>query len=330
MKRFVSWVLAVAVSLAAASNCRADLPGDFKPLAAVVLSSVDNLANKLGNLALASSNPAMPRAIDSMKMGASAFGIDLAAPCGAFVAADKEGQPIFCAFLPIGNVGAYVAFLEKLPTVDSLELDDGVYAGKIKDGPEFFVQQKGKWVYTANNREVLANVPADPAKLLGDLPKRFDLAVKLFPANVTAEVCQKALDRFQEQFKAAQEAMPEQMVAQAAQRFKEAKLALPGMVAKINEAEDAFAGLLIDPGSNRVRLERRNQGRQRHLSSRPICDVAAGTVQFRGLLDARGRAQRQLDARHGRRRGGRGQNALADAARNCCRFCRMRISPTIR
>ena len=251
MKRLLSWVLLATLSLAAASICRAE--GEFKPLVGVVLSSVNNMTNKVGTLA--QGNPAVTGGINAMKMAASAMGIDTAAPCGAFVTTDKDGQAVSCTFLPISKVEAYVAVLKKAPIVESLDLDEGVYAGKNKDGSEFFVQQKGKWVYRADNREVLSNVPADPVKLFGNLPTKFDVAEKIFPANVTVDVCHKWLDRLQQQLKARQEGMPEGADAQMAMLFMAAKLALPAWVATVNQAEDAFLGLLIDQSSNRVRLD---------------------------------------------------------------------------
>ena len=103
---------------------------------------------------------------------------------------------------------------------------------------------------------MLSNVPADPVKLFGNLPTNNSTRPKkIFPANVTVDVCHKWLDRLQQQLKARQEGMPEGADAQMAMLFMAAKLALPAWVATVNQAEDAFLGLLIDQSSNRVRLD---------------------------------------------------------------------------
>ena len=96
------------------AGCGIDLPGrrrEFKPLVGAVLSSVNNMTNKVGTLA--QGNPAVSGGINAMKMAASAMGIDTAAPCGAFVTTDKDGQAVSCTFLPISKVEAYVAVLEE-------------------------------------------------------------------------------------------------------------------------------------------------------------------------------------------------------------------------
>jgi hypothetical protein len=244
----------VAVSLAAASACRAD--GEFKPVAAVVFASIDNWVNKANATGQLSNNQAASQAIDRLRSIASTLGLDPSLPtAGAFVVADKGGQATFCAFVPIKNIEACIAFLKKLPTIESVDLDEGIYEVRNKDGSGFYLQPKGKWIYRANSRETLANVPADPLTLLGELPKRFDAAVKLFSQNVSVEFCRKLVDRCQEQFKPGQEGASEEIPAWVAGLFTIAKWELPRFVAKVNEAEEAIAGLVIDPVANKVRVD---------------------------------------------------------------------------
>ena len=61
---------------------------------------------------------------------------------------------------------------------------DGVYEIK-SPGKSFFVMQKGTWAFVANNREVFKSVPADPASLLGDLPKQYTLACRISMKNLS-------------------------------------------------------------------------------------------------------------------------------------------------
>ncbi len=56
---------------------------------------------------------------------------------------------------------------------------DGVYEIKFGPGDHVYVVQKGSWAFLAGNREVLKDVPADPAALLGDLPGRYTLACRV-------------------------------------------------------------------------------------------------------------------------------------------------------
>ena len=180
MKRFVSWTLSAAVLLAAASACRAD--EEFKPLVAVFASGLENVGNKVSTVCQSAASP-----FRDGSRGQSGrcilCGQNMTAPCGEFVVGDKEGQAAFCVFFPISNVEGYVAYTEKSPNIDSLELNEGVYEGRSEGRRRVLragEREMGLW---AGQPRHARQRTADPLKLLDDLPKRFDVGVKIFPEH---------------------------------------------------------------------------------------------------------------------------------------------------
>ena len=73
----------------------------------------------------------------------------------------------------------------------AITLKGDVYEINGPAAPPFFVQQKGNWAVISIRRDDLANAPADPLQLFGDLPKDYDVAARFrsrtFPSNASPD-----------------------------------------------------------------------------------------------------------------------------------------------
>ena len=67
------------------------------------------------------------------------------------------------------------------------------YEISINGQTTLYVQQKGDWAFFAGKSDDLADLPADPTKMLGDLPKTHDLVVRVSMANIPAQYRERAL-----------------------------------------------------------------------------------------------------------------------------------------
>ena len=81
------------------------------------------------------------------------------------------------AFFPVTKILPLVE-LARIQGDSNIKEDDGVYSIPVADST-MYAGQKGKWAYFANSKRVLAEAAANPVTLLGDLPQRYDLAVRL-------------------------------------------------------------------------------------------------------------------------------------------------------
>ncbi len=95
-------------------------------------------------------------------------------------------------FLPVSDLAAVNGFDEEPYDGRESEGRNGVY--EVPAGPvSVYVTQKGKWAYIAQKKETFAAVSNDPASLLGDMPKRYLLAVRASVKNIPDSMKQKAL-----------------------------------------------------------------------------------------------------------------------------------------
>ena len=79
---------------------------------------------------------------------------------------------------------------------DAIITDDD-YLGVFEIGKAqsaFYKEQTG-WVFIAQAKEHLTGLPADPAALLGTLPKDYNVAVKVLGNNIPAELKQFGVDQ---------------------------------------------------------------------------------------------------------------------------------------
>jgi hypothetical protein len=178
----------VLLGAAAAIPARADSAGGQKPLVVVAFAGYDALvanAKTLGAMAGREQLAAMLEGMVAMAtQGKGLAGLDKARPWGAVVYANEEQFPVL-GFVPVSDLKQLVALIPTPEGGKPLAPDaDGVYKIEPPTGKTSYVSQKGAWAIVAQNADDLKNAPADPAALLGDLNKKYLVAVKASVKNV--------------------------------------------------------------------------------------------------------------------------------------------------
>jgi hypothetical protein len=145
----------VIVSFAGAGELAADI------------EALGKIAGKPELAAMAMAMTAQAQAMLDPKQSAGAIGVDDGSPTGmAYV------------FLPIKDLKQVMAMANSPVMGASVKEENGVY--EIKAGmATFYAVQKGNWAYLSQVKEALDNVANEPAALLGDLPKKYLLAVRV-------------------------------------------------------------------------------------------------------------------------------------------------------
>ncbi len=100
------------------------------------------------------------------------------------------------AFFPVTDIVPLVE-LAKIKISSDVTEDDGLYTIPFGESSMYAVQ-KGKWAYFANSPRTLLDVAANPVTLLGDLPQRYDLAVRLSVKNLTPDYRGEIVARLRE------------------------------------------------------------------------------------------------------------------------------------
>ncbi len=186
--RALALVAAVVLCL---SPLAAVIAQELKPVAVVSIASVKEILNDIGYVTRVAG---MPDQGDSIRFLVSAYvsGIDRERPIGLYFV-PQAGEFRAVAFVPMEDK-RLAEMLERYRELLGEAKDAGDGVQQLGRGRTVFVKEQAGWAFFAENKEFLSGLPADPATLLGDLPKNYNIAVKLFVQNIPPELRRTGID----------------------------------------------------------------------------------------------------------------------------------------
>ena len=166
-------------------------------------TNLDAIGKLVGNPGLAAIAEAP---LILMTQGKGLTGLDKTKPCGVVVPCDgtetsleQLGHATY-GFLPVTDMKQFMTVIGDLTHQQFTPDADGVYEVKGNLGTPAYVAAKGGWAFISESREVLKKVPADPAVLLGDLPKQYTLAIRGSVKNLPAGIRKMAMAQLEAGF----------------------------------------------------------------------------------------------------------------------------------
>ena len=262
MRKTLLSILAVAILLGAASFGFAQ--GEMKPIATVSFAGYDRLKADIGVIGRLVGNPKLADMLEMMlkgkTQGKGLTGLDTKRPWGVAVFARPGNAPnlpdlITYGFVPVTDLKQLMEAAKSNPKFAAAITSQGVYEIGAKEMYEISVsnlplcvQQKGNWAIIVGNRKDLANAPADPLKLLGDLPKNYDIAVRVSVKDIPASMRQMGMAQLQAMASMSRMHGGNGGVASPAQ-------ALAPLVSMLDELDSVTLGLKIDPGTSKSYLD---------------------------------------------------------------------------
>jgi hypothetical protein len=194
-------VVALLLGAGTAGPALADSSSVAKPVAVLAFSGYNGLKGDIAYVGRLAGNPNLAVGLEVLVQLAlknqPLAGLDKDRPWGAVLVLDQEKfaqgvrQPdqllAGYALVPVTDLKKLLQVLE--PAVgSSKDAGDGTLELKNKEGKSFYVKQVGDWAVFSDRVERLATPPADPMKLLADLSRQYDLAVRFSPSNIPAEI----------------------------------------------------------------------------------------------------------------------------------------------
>jgi hypothetical protein len=242
--RWLAAVALIAVPLSA-------LAQEVKPVAVVSIASIEDTLADVGYITKATGNEDAGR---TAILFGNAFtnGFDKKKPIGAYViAAGGEYHPI--AFAPVTNL-AQILETYKEQLGEPKDAGDGVQ--EVGMGQTAFIKEQTGWVFIAQQKEHLVNLPADPSTLLGTLPKEYNIAARLLANNIPDEIKRWATDQikvmFERQFEiGAANAPPEQREAME----KVGRNSVAQITRLMEDMEEVTIGVSIDSVAKKTFLD---------------------------------------------------------------------------
>src|SRR6266404_6168689 len=166
-----------------------------KPVAIVSIASIQENLNDVGYVTRVAGMEDQGKTLTFMAM-AMTSGIDKDRPIGIyFVPKKDEFEGV--AFIPVTPEGLKTILrMHKDRLGEPKDVGDGIQKVGINNTVYLKESQSpgGGWVFAAAEKEHLANLPADPTTVLGDLPKTYNIAGKLFVQNIPEKLRRTAID----------------------------------------------------------------------------------------------------------------------------------------
>jgi len=222
------------------------------PLIVVSVASVDHLLGDLNFLAQAGGGGETGRQI-VMLANALTARLQKDKPIGLHASILENGQPSLFAFLPVKDLPLLLATL-KDQVGEPKEVDGGLLEIASDKPMQFYLKQKGGWVFASETKQNLQTVPDDPTALLDGLHKKYALAVRVNVHAIPQETRNMAVTQmrqgFAEGMKSRELDLRSQLVAE-----KLGKNWLKMLEMLVQDAGQVTLGLDIDAKTRKTMLE---------------------------------------------------------------------------
>lgn len=162
-----------------------------RPVAIISISPLDRFLQDTSYLLKACNVPEVGGLVGIMA-NQYTQGIDRTRPLGVSVTLDGQ-MPIATVFLPLKSREDFFGALAGMG-IEPDDLGNGLFEIDA-NGQKLFAKDSDGWLFIAQTEEALANVPADPAKLLESLPQQYNLAVKLDIQALPPDMKQMAIEQ---------------------------------------------------------------------------------------------------------------------------------------
>ncbi|MCD4727067.1 MAG: hypothetical protein K8R46_05370 [Pirellulales bacterium] len=251
MRKMLLSILAVAVLLGFTNISVAQ--SEMKPVVTVSFSGYDKLMTNIDVFGRLGGNPDMGKGLEfvlqMMTQGRGLSGLDKTRPWGAVYLADDQGKSTIFGFLPVTELKQLVETGQAIQILRNVNQDNGVY--EIQGGDTtLYARQKGNWAIIGQAKETLDKAPADPSKLLGDMPKNYALAVRVSVKNAPKEYREQILAQIRAGLEAGMMRMPDENEEQYKLRLDTAEQGFQQLATMVNELDDVMLGWNVDPSTS--------------------------------------------------------------------------------
>ncbi|HUE69972.1 MAG TPA: hypothetical protein VMP01_03715 [Pirellulaceae bacterium] len=252
MKLFGRFLLGCAAGLALLLAPLSLARAELKPLLVVSVAGIDELVGDINYVTKAAGFEGTGKLAEGYIKGFS-NGVDRKRPIGVIVAPKEGGEFVAISFVPVSDMKAILATLKE-PVGEPKDAGDGVL--ELAVGPQSaFIKETNGWAFVAQQKEHLADLPADPSALLGTLPKDYTLAAKVSMQNLPADLKKMLVDQMRIGFETSLENAPDNQGFDKELMAKVNRNAMENIIRMLDELEDITVGFNIDAAGQRTYLD---------------------------------------------------------------------------
>lgn len=216
-------------------------------------------------------------------------GVDTQKAWGAWIASDAAApQGVSGAlFLPVTNLKEFEDSIRSAGAPAGEDLGDGLKRYAFPGGgTSIFVKSVGSYVFVANDSRNLSLLPKDPAALLGDLPKNFNIAVQVRMKNVPPDQLAFVKEQLVQLLakNSSNSPLDELVDEETAKRLQQ--MQSEQFVQFLDETEELTIGLAIDSAAKKVHIDTLVTAKEGTDFSKQVAAVGAVKSAFLGFLGA--------------------------------------------
>jgi hypothetical protein len=260
VKKFAFLTLIIALLLggfgAVAPSFAAD---DLKPVLTVSFAGYEEVLANIETIGKLGGKPDLAKGLEGMlaivTQGKGLSGLDKKAPWGMVLHLSEQGQPAGFGFLPVSDLKQLMDIAMNSPAGASIKENDGVYEIENPDGQTVYVAQRGKIAAIVREKADLDGVPSDPEKLLGDLPKKYLVAVRATVSNVPDALRDQALGIYNMILMSNSQQNEGESDEEFAIRTKVMERGMEQITMLVKETEQIVLGLNLDRATNKTYLD---------------------------------------------------------------------------
>ena len=231
-------------------------PPSAKPVAVVSISGYQELLDDIGYIGRVAGNPQAAQGVEGLiklfTQGKGPVGLDKGRPWGVVMTRGSDLQGY--AFIPVTDLKALLKVLVAFVGTPE-DAGDGILELKYEEKP-FYVKEQGGWAFLSGDPENLITLPEDPAKLLGDLPEQYDLAVRASPQNLPPQIRQLFLGQMrQAAVQGLQEPDPGETPEAFELRKQTVQATLDAFDTMASEIDNLTLGLAVDDEARKTYID---------------------------------------------------------------------------
>lgn len=281
-RALVALTAAVAMGVLAPATAQAQTPSKTpnQPVAIVSIAPVERLTQDMTYFMRTIGMPEIG-GIGSMMTKQYTQGLDAARPAGLVVQI-VDNQPMPVAFLPLANREQFFGALAGAGLVPD-DLGDGVF-GFDTNGRMIYAKEVGKWMFVSQQEDGFGNLPVDPSTLLGDLPKRYAVAVRVNIQSLPPGLREMAVTQMRAGFERSLAEQGDQTEEEKAAAKEVGEATIQQVERLINETEQIMLGWNAGATSQKLQIDVAAQFMEGSELAGQISKLQGLTSDFTGLL----------------------------------------------
>ncbi len=222
-----------------------------KPVAVVSIAPLDRLMQDFTYLAR-SCGAATFAGVGKVMVEQYTEGLDRSRPLGIAVHW-TDNQPVPIVFLPVADRKVFFTALARASLVPD-DLGGGLFAFDA-GGQTIFAKDTGKWMIVARQEADLKAAPADPAASLGELPTRYDIALRMNVQALPADLREMAISQMKSGFERSLAEQGNQSPEEKAAAEEMGKATIAQMERIFNETDQVLFAISAAPANQRLQLD---------------------------------------------------------------------------